>query len=83
LHLLAKLLDPGLQRQPDARQIEIGRFRAQRVGLAVQFLAEKIQPAADCLSQACRRRSFARALRRPVTVDSICCDVKLVESSSR
>jgi predicted RNA-binding protein YlxR (DUF448 family) len=40
------------------------------------------QPAADCLAQACRRRSFARALRRPVAVDSICRDVKLVESSS-
>jgi len=45
--------------------------------------AEHPQPAGDCLAQACRRRSFARALRRAVTVDSICCDVKLVESSSR
>jgi predicted RNA-binding protein YlxR (DUF448 family) len=45
--------------------------------------AEHPQPAADCLAQACRRRSIARALRRPVTVDSICSDVKLVESSSR
>jgi len=45
--------------------------------------AEHPQPAAGCLAQACRRRSFGRALRRPVTVDSICRDVKLVESSSR
>jgi len=44
---------------------------------------EHPRPAAECLAQACRRRSFARALRRQVTVDSICCDVKLVESTSR
>jgi predicted RNA-binding protein YlxR (DUF448 family) len=44
---------------------------------------EHPQPAGDCLAQACRRRSFARALRQPVTVVSICCDVKLVESTSR
>src|SRR5215472_6818095 len=50
LDLLAKLLDHGLERQPDARQLDIGGFRAQRVGLAVQLLAKEIEPPADGFS---------------------------------
>ena len=37
------MLDRGLQFKADPRQGEIGRFRAQRVGLAVELLAEKIE----------------------------------------
>src|SRR5580704_5199421 len=50
LHLLAELLDRRLQGKADAGQLDIGRFRAQRVGLAVQFLAQEIELPADRLA---------------------------------
>src|SRR5258707_13887639 len=48
LHLLAKLLDRGFQGEADPGQREVGRFRAQRVGLAVELLAEEVEAPADC-----------------------------------
>ena len=36
-----------LQREPDAGQLDVGRFRAQRVGLAVELLAQEIELTAD------------------------------------
>ena len=41
LHLLAQLSIDGLEREADLRQRDVGRFRAQRVGLAVELLARK------------------------------------------
>ena len=40
-------LDRRLEIEADPRQGEIGRFRAQRVGFAVEFLAQEIEPPAD------------------------------------
>src|SRR5579863_7879882 len=53
LHLLAQLLDRGLEAETDARQGDVAGFRAQGVGLAVELLAEEIEAAAD-------RRAFAQ-----------------------
>ena len=37
----------GLERETDAGQLDVGRLRAERVGFAVELLAEEIEPAAD------------------------------------
>src|SRR5256885_1139842 len=47
LHLLAELLDHALELQPDIRQLHVVRFRAERVGFAIELLCEKIEPTAD------------------------------------
>src|SRR5439155_21280242 len=52
LHLLAELIDNRLQFKSDCRQGSVRRFRAQRIGLAVEFLREKIELAADRLGGA-------------------------------
>src|SRR5207302_1165344 len=43
LDLLAHLLDQHLHLDRDARDLVRDRFRAERVGLAVELLAEKIE----------------------------------------
>jgi hypothetical protein len=47
LHLLAELFDHALELQADIGQLDIVRFGTQRVGLTVEFLGEKIEPAAQ------------------------------------
>ena len=47
LHLLAQLLDGGLQPQPGGGQRRGGGFAAQRVGLAVELLHQEVEAAAD------------------------------------
>src|SRR5690606_34262154 len=49
LHLLAELLDDGLQVQADTGQLQVAGLGADRVRLAVQLLAEEVEPAADRL----------------------------------
>src|SRR5262249_61055442 len=44
LHLLAHLIDHRLELQAGARRLLVIGFGAQGVGLAVQFLCQKIQP---------------------------------------
>src|SRR5262245_14329292 len=51
LHLFAELIDDRLQRQPGADQRRVGRLGAQRVGLAVEFLRQKIEPSANRLGR--------------------------------
>ena len=36
-----------LEVEPDGGQLHVGRFRTQRVGLAIELLAEEIEFAAD------------------------------------
>src|SRR6478735_7950754 len=43
LDLLAHALDGALQIDADARQLDVGRLRTQRIGLAVELLAEEIE----------------------------------------
>src|SRR6266567_8258182 len=47
LHLLAELLDHGLELKPDVRQLDIVRLRAQRIALAVELLRQEIELAPD------------------------------------
>src|SRR5690349_1374650 len=47
LDLLAQLLDRRLQVDPDVGEADIGALGAERVGLAVEFLAEEIELAPD------------------------------------
>src|SRR5512139_2981109 len=47
LDLLPQALDGALQIDADARQLDVGRLRAKRVGLAIELLAEEIELAAD------------------------------------
>ena len=47
LDLLAHLLDQHFHIDADAGELQRGRFRAQGIGLAVQFLNEKVQALAD------------------------------------
>src|SRR5436190_18092470 len=49
LHLLAKLVDDGLELEPDCGQRAVGRLRAQSVGFAVEFLGKKIELPPDRL----------------------------------
>ena len=60
LHLLAELLDHGLQLQPDIGQLDVVRLRAQRIGFAVELLRQEVELAAD---RAARRRSCAAPAR--------------------
>src|SRR5579871_1004317 len=43
LNLLAKLVDHSLHRQPNMGELNVRRFRAQRIGLTVKFLCKKIE----------------------------------------
>src|SRR3990170_2628315 len=47
LHLLAQPLDRGLELEADAGELDVGRLGAQRVGLAVELLAQEVEPAPD------------------------------------
>src|SRR6478672_1021276 len=47
LHLLAELFDHALELEPDIGQRDIVRFRADRIGLAIELLRQKIEPATD------------------------------------
>src|SRR6185369_9164646 len=47
LDLLAQLLDRRFELNAEIGQGEIGALRAQRIGFAVEFLAEEIELAAD------------------------------------
>src|SRR5512139_3451293 len=47
LDLLPQALDGALQIDADARQLDVGRLRAQRVGLPIELLTEEIELAAD------------------------------------
>ena len=47
LDLLAQLLDHGLQLEPDPGQLHIRRLGAERVGLAVELLAQEVEPPPD------------------------------------
>src|SRR5438445_6283333 len=62
LYPLAQLLDRRLEREPGARQLDIRRFRAQRVGLAMEFLAQEIEAPSDgdALAQQILRRREMR-----------------------
>ena len=58
LHLLAELLDHGLELQPDIGQFDVVGFGAQRIGFAVELLGQEIELAAD---RRRRRRSASCA----------------------
>jgi len=45
--LLPELVDGGLQVEPDAGQLAVGRFRTQRVGFTIEFLRQEIEAPAD------------------------------------
>ena len=47
LHLLAELLDHGLEFKSDIGELNIVRFGAQGVRFAVEFLGEKVEAAPD------------------------------------
>src|SRR5262249_32810418 len=47
LHLLAELLDHALELEADIGEIDVVRFGAQGVGLAVELLGEEVEPPAD------------------------------------
>src|SRR5438105_15876100 len=47
LDLLPHPLDSTLEIDADARQLDVGRLRAERIGLAIELLAEEIELAAD------------------------------------
>src|SRR3977135_1616333 len=47
LHLLAELLDHGLELKPNVRQLDIVRLRAQRIALAIELLRQEIELAPD------------------------------------
>ena len=47
LHLLAELLDHGLQFQTDVGQLDVVRLRAQRIGFAVELLRQEVELAPD------------------------------------
>ena len=47
LHLLAALFDHALEFKADIGELDVVRFGTQRVGLTVEFLREKIEPAAN------------------------------------
>ena len=47
LHLLAHLLDGRLQVEADAGQLDVAGLGAERVGLAIELLAEEIELPAD------------------------------------
>jgi hypothetical protein len=47
LHLLAELIDGGFQLKSDRGHRDVVRFRAERIRLAVEFLCQKIELAAD------------------------------------
>src|SRR3981081_2322910 len=59
LDLLAELLDQALELEPDIGQLHVARLGAQRVGLAVELLGEKIELAADRAAVPGRRAGFA------------------------
>src|SRR4051812_26485032 len=48
LDLLAELLDHGLEVEPEAREGDVVRLGAERVGLAPELLGEEVEPAPDC-----------------------------------
>src|SRR5262249_22264921 len=47
LHLLAELLDNGLELKPDLGEFHVVRFGAQRIGFPIELLGEEIEPASD------------------------------------
>src|SRR6185436_11524235 len=47
LDLLPHALDGAFQIDADSRQLDVGRLRTQRIGLAIELLAEEIELAAD------------------------------------
>src|SRR3546814_4143999 len=47
LHLLAELLDGGLEGETDPRQRRIARLGAERIRFAIQLLAQEVEPATD------------------------------------
>src|SRR6476469_6030800 len=47
LDLLPHALDGALEVDADARQLDVGRLRAQRIGLAIELLAEEVELAPD------------------------------------
>src|SRR5690349_20450158 len=61
LDLLAQLLDRRLQVDPDTGEADIGALGAERIGLAVEFLAEEVELAPDRAAlghQIARRRNM-------------------------
>src|SRR5690606_36671976 len=48
LYLFPQLVDHCFQLQADSSQAGVVRFRAERVGLAVEFLREEVEAAANC-----------------------------------
>src|SRR5512139_3596913 len=60
LDLLPQALDGALQIDADARQLDVGRLRAQRVGLAVELLAEEIELAPHRIVRPCLGEQGAR-----------------------
>src|SRR5947207_13496451 len=51
LHLLAKLIDDGLERKPGPDQGRVGRLGAPRIGLAVELLRQEVEPPTDRLAR--------------------------------
>ena len=43
MHLFAKLIDHGLEREADMGELNVGGFSAQRVGFAVELLGEEVK----------------------------------------
>src|SRR3546814_1494176 len=47
LHLLAELLDGGLEGETDPRQRRIARLGAERIRFAIQLLAQEVEPRSE------------------------------------
>src|SRR5580698_5037436 len=66
LRLLAELVDHGLERQPRAGKRDVGGFRAQRVGFAVELLRQEIELAADRVAGREKRARLLHMRAQPV-----------------
>src|SRR5262245_38383378 len=64
--LLLDLVHRCFQIERDAREVEIGRLRTQRVGLARQLLAQKIQPPPRRLRLLQQRAQLRRVRHQPL-----------------
>src|SRR5512141_590371 len=65
LHLLAHLFDQHLELERHLRQLRVDRFRAERIGLAMQLLREEVEPLADTAALRQHAADFADVRREP------------------
>src|SRR5205807_5748208 len=66
LDLLAELLDHALELEPDIGELDVVRFGAERIGLAVELLSEEIEPPTDRAAVGDQPRGLGYMRRQPV-----------------